>query len=130
MTKDKTIQVKGIEQVAQGTKNGKDWKMFKITDSEDIEYKSFEPMNLGAPYQISYTEEPRKPFTNKEGKRIEPKGVDRFIKRAVFADSPPVEVKPQSGTVSQDRSLEAAWRQIDGINDRLQSLEDANNPDF
>lgn len=126
---------KGINQLSTGTKkDGTPWTMYLITDQTDTEFKSFEALTLNTPYQISYEEEPRKPFVAKKGpdvgKMITPTGVDRFIKRAVITDAPPMGQNKQSGTVPQDRSLEAAWREIEAINKHVKALEDANNPDF
>lgn len=119
---EKTITVKGIEQVAKGNKNGKDWVMYRIVDQDDTEYKSFNPLNLGAPYTISYSEEARKPFTNKEGKRIEPKGVERFIKGSSFADAPPVATPlnkaPNDRLDAIERKVDTMWLTLYPKNDQ------------
>lgn len=99
---EKTITVKGIEQVAKSKPGvAKAWIMYRVTDQDDLEYKTFDVLSLGAPYAIKYTEEPRKPFTNKEGKYIEPKGVERFIKEFRLTDSPPVPVSNSNASQGQ-----------------------------
>lgn len=127
MEKGKTITVKGIEQIATGNKNGKQWTMYKVTDQDDNEYKTFDVMTLGSPYQISYEEEPKKPFVAKKGEKagqmITPTGVDRFIKRAVITDAPPMTPNTQSGTGQQVITLESLQRQINEIKARLDTPE-------
>lgn len=142
MIKETVIQVKGVNEVSTGTKkDGSKWTMYLVKDTTDTEYKTFEIMTIGTPYQISYEEEPKKPFVAKKGpeagKMITPKGVDRFIKRAVITDAPPMGSAPQSGTGQQVITLEGLKRQMDTINERLdvvegriKTLEDANRPDF
>lgn len=140
MIKETVIQVKGINQISTGKKkSGEPWTMYLVTDITDTEFKTFEPMTIGTPYQISYEEEPKKPFVAQKGpeagKTITPKGVDRFIKRAVITDAPPMGSAPQSG--QQVITFEGLKRQMDTINERLdvvegriKTLEDANRPDF
>lgn len=142
MIKETIVQFKGIEQLSTGTKKtGEPWTMYKLTDTNDTEFKCFEALMLNTPYQVSYEEEPKKPFVAKKGpeagKTITPKGVDRFIKRAVITDAPPMGSAPQSGTGQQVITLEGLKRQMDTINERLdvvegriKTLEDANRPDF
>lgn len=128
MIKETIIQVKGISQISTGKKkDGTPWTMYLITDTTDTEFKSFDALTLNTPYQISYEEEPKKPFIAKKGEKagqmITPTGVDRFIKRAVITDAPPMPSNPKSGTGQQGRTLEAAWKEIDAIKARLDTPE-------
>lgn len=116
---NKTITVKGIEQVAAGITNGNAWTIYRVTDQEGTEYKAFKPLNLGAPYQISYREEPRKPFVAKKGpeagKMITPKGVDRFIQEFSISEAPPVGPGTEVPTETEFEELKR----------RVKKLEDA-----
>lgn len=125
---EKTIIVKGVEQITTGTGQRGAWILSKIKDSEGVEYKTFETLNLNTPYRIFYTEEARKPFVNKEGKTITPKGVDRFIKKCEISETPPVSTG--SGTGQHPHDLNACNSRLDALELRIKVLEDANHPDF
>lgn len=132
---EKIITVKGIERLAQGTKNNKTWVMYKVIDQEDVEYKIFDALSLGAPYHISYSEEPRKPFVAKKGpeagKMITPKGVDRFIKSFEPVDTPPVPVEKTSPTsVASLQTTDTLSLRVSDLELRVKALEEANQAEF
>jgi len=78
----RNVVIKSVELVKSGTKNGKEWKLYKVTDENGLKYKGFNlTYQPGTVVDELVFEEEEKTFTGKEGNEIT--YTERMIKDSV-----------------------------------------------
>lgn len=117
MLKEKNITVASAELKKQGTTNGKNWSIYKITDQNGLRYSTFEKQlsQIGISARVWYDEEQR----DYQGKPYTARTIRRFEVGAEF-QSPQVPSKPKEAPISD---LEAILIEMQALTKRIEALE-------